>query len=108
MQQRARLTNNKFGEYVSINVLKMECVVINFAAFIYFCHIDALDLDTFLVLLNWCDSTSACSWVNWKCKNSLIGRELGHLFLGLLIITKLGIQTEWLPTALNIMANDIS
>ena len=79
MQRRARLPNNKFGEYISINVLETVCVVINFAASIYFCNIDGLDLDTFLVLLNWRNSTSACSWVDWKCKNSLIGRALGRL-----------------------------
>ena len=61
VQQRARLPINKFGKYISINVLEMVCVVINFAAFIYFYHIDSLDVDTFLMLLNWCASTSACS-----------------------------------------------
>ena len=83
-------------------------MVIIFAASIYVCHIDSLDLDTFLVLLNWRDSLSSCSWVNWKCKNSLIGRALGRLFLGLLMITKLGIQTKWLPTTLNVLADNIS
>ena len=64
VQQQARLPNNKCGKYISINILEMVCVVINLVAFIYFCHIDGLDMDTFLVLLNWCNSTSACLWIN--------------------------------------------
>ena len=66
VQRRAKLPNNKSGDYISINVLEMLCVVINFAASIYFCHTDGLDLDSFLVLLNWCDNTSVFSWVNWN------------------------------------------
>ena len=80
VQRHAKLPNNKFGDYISINVFEMLCVVINFAASIHFCHIDGLDLDSFFVLVNWCDNTSACSWVNWKCKNSFIGRALGRFF----------------------------
>ena len=26
----------------------------------------SIGMDNFLVLLNWCDGTSVCSWVNWK------------------------------------------
>ena len=106
--RRARLPNNKDGQYISINVLEMICVIINFAAVIYVCHVDGINLEDFPLLLNWCDNTSACSWINKKCKDSLIGRALGRLFLGLLMSTKLGIQAEWLPTELNKIADDIS
>ena len=93
---------------IPVHALEMVCVIINFAAAIYFCHIDGVDLSNYPVLLNWCHSMSACSWVNYKCKNSLIGRAFGHLFLGLLMSTSLGIQMEWLPTDLNTLADDIS
>ena len=74
----------------------------------YVCHVDGISLEDFPLVLNWCDNTAACSWVNKKCKDSLIGRALGRLFVGLLMGTKLGIQAEWLPTDLNKIADDIS
>ena len=108
IQRRARLPNNKCGTYISINVLEMVCVVINFAAVIYFCEVDGIDLSNYPLIHNWCDSTTACAWANSKCKNSMIGRALGRLFLGLLMSTKLGIQAKWLETELNKLADDIS
>ena len=66
-----------------------------------------MDLSIYPVLLNWYDNASACAWVNYRGKNSLIGRALGHLVLGLLMGTKVGIQVEWLPTHLNVIADDI-
>ena len=108
VQRRARLPNNKCGTYISINVLEMVCVVINFAAVIYFCEVDGIDLSNHPLIHNWCDNTSACAWANSKCKNSMIGRALGRMFLGLLMSTKLGIQAKWLATELNKLADDIS
>jgi hypothetical protein len=106
--RRARLKNNKQGKLVSINVLEMVCVVINIAAVIHVCHVDGIDLSQHPVLLNWCDSSSACCWVNHKCKYSLIGRRLGRLFVGMLMGTKIGVQAEWISTHLNFIADDIS
>ena len=108
MQRWERLANNKSGKYISIDVLEMVCVIINFAAAIYICNLDGMDFSTHPVLLNWCDNTSACLWVNYKCQNSLIGRAFGPSFIGLLMVTKLGIQAEWLPTHLYVIADDIS
>jgi len=72
------------------------------------CHVDGIDLSQHPVLLNWCDSSSACCWVNHKCKYSLIGRRLGRLFVGMLMGTKIGVQAEWISTHLNFIADDIS
>lgn len=106
--RRAHLPNNKTGKYISMNVLEMVVVVINLAAAIYICDRDNIDLSTHPVLRSWCDNTSACSWVNYRCKESMIGRELGKLFIGLLMGTKLGIQAEWLSTDHNVVSDDIS
>ena len=105
---RAHLPNGKDKRYVSINVLEMVCVIVNFAAAIHCCHVDGIDLSNYPGILNWCDNTSACAWINCKCKTSLLGRNLALIFLGLLMGTNLGIQAEWLPTALNVIADDIS
>ena len=93
---------------VSINVLETIVVIINYAAAICACHVDGIDLATFPVLLNFCDNTSACSWINQKCRDSIIGRRLGRLFAGLLMGSRIGIQCEWLPTYENDIADKIS
>ena len=47
-------------------------------------------------------------WVNHKCKHNMTGLILDHLFVGLLMGTKLGIQAKWLETELNKLADNIS
>ena len=106
--KQACYKNNKGGKAISINVLEMVVVIINFAAAIFICDHDGIDLSDFPVLLNWCDNVSACAWINYKCKYSLIGRRLARLFVGLLMNTKIGIQADWISTHLNFIADDIS
>ena len=107
--RRAYLPNNKHGLLVSINSLEFFCVIVNFAAAI--CALAAghatID-DVYPVLLNWCDNISACAWVNSKCKESLIGRRLALVFVGLLLNSNMGIQAEYLNTVKNFIADDIS
>ena len=79
---------------ISINVLEMVCVIVNMAAAIFVCDHDGIDLSSYPVLLNWCDNTTACTWINRNCKHSMIGQQLGRLFVGLLMGTKIGIQAE--------------
>ncbi len=76
----ATLANNKGGKYISINVLDMVCVIINYAAAIHAYWCDKNDLGHFPTILNWCDNTSACSLINTRCKESLIGHALGRVF----------------------------
>ena len=106
--RRARLPNNQTKELISINALEMAAIIINFAAAIVACDHDGIDLSTFPVLMNGCDNTAACAWIMKKCKTSLAGRALGRLFMGLLMSTNISIQTEWLSTDANFIADDIS
>ena len=105
---RAYLPNNKSGLLISINVLEMICVIINMAASIYFAWLDNHDMSTFPILANWCDNKAAHYWVETRCKSSLLGREMGRLFCGLLMGTNLGIQSDWISTKHNVTADDIS
>ena len=86
----------------------MVGVIINLAAVIFTCDFDGVDVSAHPIVSNWCDNKSACAWINSRCKHSLIGRELGKFFIGLLMSTKIGIHAEWLPTELNKIADDIS
>jgi len=106
--RRAYLPNNKTGLLISINVLEMACVIINLAAAIFICDYDGVDLSKHPVLLNFCDNTAACAWVTDRCKHSLIGRRLARLFVALLMSTKIGIQAEWIASASNFIADEIS
>ena len=106
--ERASKAYHGKKNYISINVLETIVVIINYAATIYACYVDGIDLSTFPVLLNFCDNTSACSWINKKCRDSLIGRRLGRLFAGMLMSSDIGIQAEWLSTHENVIADEIS
>ena len=61
--------------------------------------------DPWPVLLTWCDNKSAVRWITQACMTSEIGRELGRLFCGLLIDSKLGINSKWLSTLENVVAD---
>jgi len=104
---RATLANNKGGKYISINVLEMVCVIVNYAAAIYACWHDGIDLGHFPTILNWCDNTSACRWINTRCKRSLIGRALGSFFCGMIMGTALGLDADYISTHANVVSNDI-
>ena len=92
--RQARLPNNKKEKLITINCLEFACVVTNFAAAIYACHVDDIDLSNYPVLLNWCDNIAATCWVNIRCESSTIGCNLAKLFIGLLMGTNLGIQAK--------------
>ena len=91
---RAHLKNNKRGKLVSINSLEFLCVIVNMAAAICALAQGIPCNDPYPVLLNLCDNVSACAWVNFRCKESLIGRRLALVFVGLLMKSNLGIQAE--------------
>ena len=106
--EREILPNNKSRLLIPINVLEMVCGIINMASVIFVCDHDNIDVSSFPVLLNFCDNTAACSWVNEKCKHSMIGRRLGCLFVGLLMSTEIGVQAKWISTLDNFIADDLS
>jgi len=106
---RARtLVNNKGGKYISINVLEMVCVIVNYTMAIYVCWHDGIDLGYFPTILSWCDNTSACRWINTCCKESLIGRALGCFLCGMIMGTALGLDADYILTHANVVADDIS
>lgn len=86
----------------------MVCVIINNAAAIYTCHLDSIDTSHAPTILNWCDNTSAVSWINPQCKNILVGWALGCLFCGLLMSSIIGLCTGWISTTQNAIAYNIS
>lgn len=108
VEARARLPSATSKGFICINCLETVVIIINLAAAIVVCATDGLDTSYIPILLNYCDNTSACSWVTKRCRGGLIGRALGRLFMGLLLSTDIGIQAEWLSTTDNKLADLIS
>jgi hypothetical protein len=101
------IENNKKGRLISINVLEFISVIINYAAAFTALQLDGCD-DPHPVLLNLCDNKSAIRWTIRFCKESLAGRALGRLFCMLLVNSNLGINSEWISTHENEIADAIS
>jgi hypothetical protein len=60
------------------------------------------------VLFNVTDYTPALSWTTGACRRSRIGCLLAHFFSLLLINSPLGINSQWISTLHNAIADDIS
>jgi len=64
--------------------------------------------DPYPVLLNVTDNASALSWTTGSCKKSKVGRLLARFFCSLMINSPLGINSKWISTDDNKIADDIS
>ncbi len=94
---------------ISINVLEYVTVIINYIAALHVLQTTPnITDDPYPVLLNITDNSSALSWTLHTCKRSRIGRLLGRFFCSLLINSPLGINSRWISTVDNKIANDIS
>ena len=93
---------------VSINVLEYVTVIINYIAALHVLQTTKVTDDPYPVLLNITDNSSALSWTLHTCKRSKIGRLLGRFFCSFLINSPLGINSQWISTVDNKIADDIS
>lgn len=100
--------NNEDGKLISINVLEFFTVIVNYIASLHVWKLERPTDDPYPVLLNITDNSSAQRWTTTNCKGSATGRRLARLFCSLLINSPLGINSKWIPTAENFIADDIS
>ncbi len=101
-------SDNKDGKLISINVLEFVTVVINYCASLHVITTTKFTDDPYPVLLNVTDNSSSLSWTTGSCKKSKIGRLLARFFCSLLINSPLGINSQWISTTANVIADDIS
>lgn len=98
------------GALVSINVLEFVTVIINYCAATQI--MGSLDNpfpdDPHPVLLNITDNRSALNWTLHSCQGSPAARLLARLFCYLQINSPVGINSKWIPTDENKIADDIS
>jgi len=100
--------DNKDGLLISINVLEFVTVIINYCAALHFVTTTSATDDLYPVLLNVTDNASALSWTTGSCKKSKVGPLLARLFCSLMINSPLGINSKWISTDDNKIADDIS
>jgi hypothetical protein len=91
-----------------INILKFVTVIINYCATLHIIKTTSVMEDLHPVLLNITDTMSALNWTIYTCKCSKLSRLIAHVFCSLLINLPLGINSQWISTEGNIIADDIS
>jgi hypothetical protein len=93
---------------VSINVLEFVMVIINYCAALHIFRTTKVTEDPHSVLLDITDNASTLSWTLHTCRRSKIGHLLARFFCSLLNNSPLGINSQWITTDDNKIANDIS
>ena len=108
VQQRTLLykTNNEDGRLISINVLEFVTVIINYMVAMHVVTTTDITHDPYPVLLNVTDNASALSWTMNACRTSRIGQRLARFFCSLLINSPLGINSKWISTHENTIADE--
>jgi hypothetical protein len=101
-------TNNDNGMLMLINVLEFVTVIINYCATLHVVWTSPVTNDPHPVIVNITDNSSALSWTLDTCKRSKIGQMLARLFCSLLINLPLGINSQWISTIDNKIADNIS
>ena len=102
------LPDNKSGRLISINVLEFVVVIIDYCAALTVIMTESVTDDPYPVLLNVADNTAAHAWTMHTCKSSRLGKLLAKLFCYLLMDSRLGINSKWIDTTHNFIADDIS
>jgi hypothetical protein len=83
-------------------------VIINYCTALHVVWTSPVTDDPHLVILNITDNSSALSWTLHTCKQSKIGQMLARFFCLLLIYLPLGINSQWISTINNKIADNIS
>ncbi len=110
VQQRTLLhkRDNKDELLISMNVLEFVTVIINYCETLHIVTTTLVTDDPYPVLLNVTDNASAQSWTTGACKKSKLGCLLACFFCLLMINLPLGINSKWISTDDNKIADDIS
>ena len=100
--------NGDDKKFVSINVLEYITVIINYCAAWTAINEGNYTDDPHPIILSVTDNTSALNWTLHTAKSSLIGRALARFFCGIMMGSSVGINSEWISTHDNEIADQIS
>jgi hypothetical protein len=101
-------TNNNDSMLVLISILEFVTVIINYCTALHVVQTSPVTDDPHPVILNVTDNSSVLSWTLHMCKQSKIGQMLARFFCSLLINLPLGINSQWISTIDNKIADNIS
>jgi hypothetical protein len=93
---------------VLINVLECVTVIINYCTALHVVRTSPVTDNPHPVILSVTNNSCTLSWTLHTCKQSKIGRMLARFFCSLLINSPLGINSQWISTINNKIADDIS
>ncbi len=101
-------TSNNNGMLVLINVLEFVMVIINYCTTLHVVRTSPVTAYPHPVILNVTNNSSALSWTLHTCKQSKIEQMLARFFCLLSINLPLGINSQWISTINNKVADNIS
>jgi hypothetical protein len=101
-------TSNDDSMLMLINVLEFVTVIINYCAALHVVQTSPVTDNPHPIILNVTDNSSALSWILHMCKQSKNGQMLARFFCSLLINSPLGINSQWISTIDNKIADEIS
>jgi hypothetical protein len=101
-------TSNNNSMLAPINVLEFVAVIINNCTALHVVRTSPVTGNPHPVILNGTNNSSALSWTLHTCKQSKIGQMLACFFCSLLINSPLGINSQWISTIDNKIADNIS
>jgi hypothetical protein len=107
-QMLLHLKDNSDKTFILINCLEYVTIILNYCASLVAFVTWKVNDDPYPVVLCVTDSTSALNWTLHTSKKSIIGRALARFFCGLLIGSNVGMNTKWISTIKNLIANKIS
>ena len=102
------LKNNDDGTLLSINILEYAVVIVDLSASLAAYAILDSHPDPYPTLLNRCDNMSADKWSTHGSTQSPAGKSLSQLLCYLLIDSPMGMNSKWIGTKENLIADDIS
>jgi hypothetical protein len=101
--------DNSDEELISINVLEFVTVIVSYLAALHVVvTTNNFTTDPHPVLLNVTDNSSALSWTMNACRKSKIAQLLARFFCSLVMNSPLGINSKWISTHENTIADEIS
>ncbi len=100
--------DDKDGQLIFNNILEFITVIINYCTSLHVFMRRSITNGPHPVLLNLTDNASALSWTNHTCRKSKLSRLLPQFFCSLLINSPLGINSQWISTDDNKIADNIS
>jgi hypothetical protein len=106
-----KIKDGRSGELIDINTLEYATELINYAASTHFWYTEdnrSKKSIPYPKVLIRADNKSAESWGVKGCKRSMVGRSLGRLQCALMINNPVGLDTDYINTKKNVIADKLS